>query len=184
MMSAAYRSRGASILSGRSRIAVMMTSLAYAFGGAMAAAAPASAQSLEATELAGRWVTTRADGDICRKVGCQHLAYDLVPCGTAWCGIEVKDDDTCGRTVLRLEVGEATKTGVTFRGRLERAEGTQPYTVELNLRRSTEPKRLGQLGAFMHGYTDGTFERFSRTFPLTMRLARAGDAACRPEAIS
>ena len=183
-MSAAYRSRGASVLSGRSRRAVMLASLAGAFGCAMAAAAPASAQSVQASDLAGRWVTTQADGDTCSKAGCRHLAYDLVPCGTGWCGIEVRDDDTCGRTVLRLEVGEATKSGVIFKGRFERAEATQPYTVELSLHLSAQPKRLGQLAAFMLGYTEGTLQMYRRVYPVEMFLARAGDAACRPEPVS
>ena len=143
----------------------------------MAAAAPAFADVMP-SDLAGRWVTYVADP----KVPCTHpscrLAYDLVPCGENWCGIEVKEDKSCGRTAMRLDAGAPTQHGVTFSGRYERAESTQPYMVRAQLYPTPRPATPGQLFLHVQGTTDGNFQPFRRTYPLQMLLSRAGDALC------
>lgn len=118
--------------------------------------------------------------EVCGDVGCQP-AYDLVPCGTGWCGIEVKADKSCGRTVLRLDAGASAQVGIDFSGSFERAAATQPYTVKARLYaqpRGTTPVRLM---LFVQGSTDGNFQPFRRTYPMQMLLTRSGDAVCRGE---
>jgi len=179
-MSATYRSKGVIVTGGCFKGAVMQASLAAAFGCAMAAAQPAFAE-LKASDLAGRWVNTLADAkEACGEAACER-AYDLVPCGNGWCGIEVKDDKTCGRTALRLNAGVAAKLGLTFWGSYEQAEGTQPYTIKATLYMAARPAAPGRLDLFVQGSTDGTFQPFRRTYPMQMLLTRAGDAACRGE---
>lgn len=137
-MSAANRSNRPSMFAWSCAPAFILAALAAAFGCLMAAASPASAE-VRPSDLAGRWVTYVADP----KVPCTHpacrLAYDLVPCGEGWCGIEVKEDKSCGRTAMRLDAGAPAQSGVTFSGRYERAESTQPYTVRAHLYPTPRP---------------------------------------------
>jgi hypothetical protein len=146
----------------------------------MAAAAPTFAD-VTPSDLAGRWVTYVADA----KVPCTHpscrLAYDLVPCGEGWCGIEVKEDKSCGRTAMRLDAGAPTQHGVTFSGRYERTDATQPYVVKALLYPPPRPKTPGDLFLHVQGSTDGQFPLARRFFPLQMMLSRAGDALCRAQ---
>ena len=59
----------------------------------MAGTNPAAAE-LAASQLSGRWSVDPRHR--CHDASCQ-LAYDLVPCGDGWCGIEVRDGKACGR---------------------------------------------------------------------------------------
>src|SRR5262245_4341532 len=155
--------------------AVMLASLAGAFVGLMAGLGPASARP-EASDLGGRWVSANADAkEACGEAGCQ-LVYDLVPCGKGWCGIEVKDDKTCGRTALRLDAGASTQFGMTFMGSFERAAATQPYTVRAQFYAEPRSATPGQLMLFVQGSTDGSFQPFRRTYPMQMLMTRASDA--------
>jgi hypothetical protein len=159
---------------------VMRASLAGALVCVMAATLPAAAEP-QASDLAGRWVSSLADAkEACGDAGCK-VAYDLVPCGTGWCGIEVKDGKTCGRTALRLDAGVSAKVGLDFSGSFERAATAQPYIVKARLYaqpRGAAPVRLMLL---VQGATDGTFQPLRRTYPMQMLLTRAGDAVCRGE---
>jgi hypothetical protein len=161
--------------------AVMLTSLAGAFVGLMAGLGPASARP-EVSDLAGRWVSAVADAkEACGEGGCR-LVYDLVPCGKGWCGIEVKDDKTCGRTALRLDAGASTQYGVIFFGSFERAPATQPYSVKVQLYTEQRSPPQGRLMLFVQGSTDSSFQPLRRTYPMQMLMSRAGDTACRDEA--
>jgi len=172
-MRAAYRSKGVFVSSERCRGAIMLTSLAAAFGCVMAAAYPALAQP-QASDLAGRWMSSAADAK-------GQLRYDLVPCGNGWCGVEVKEDKTCGRTALRLDAGASTQFGVTFFGSFERAAATQPYAVKAQLYVQPQPAAPSGLMLFVQGSTDGNFQPFRRTYPMQMLMTRAGDAVCHAE---
>jgi hypothetical protein len=161
--------------------AVMLASLAGAFVGLMAGLGPASARP-EVSAIAGRWVSEIAEAkEACGEAGCQ-LVYDLVPCGKGWCGIEVKDDKTCGRTALRLDAGAPTQYGVIFEGSYERAPATQLYTVKAQLYTEQRSPPQGRLMLFVQGSTDGAFQPFRRTYPMQMLMTRAGDPVCRGEA--
>jgi hypothetical protein len=158
----------------------MRASLAAAFGCVMAAAYPALAQP-QASDLAGRWVSSPADAkEACGDAGCQ-FSYDLVPCSNGWCGVEVKEGKTCGRTALRLDAGASTQFGITFFGSFERAAATQPYAVKVQLYVQPQPGAPGRLMLFMQGSTDGDFQPFRRTYPMQMLMTRAGDAVCQAE---
>jgi hypothetical protein len=157
----------------------MLASLAAAFGWVMAGAVSARPQ---ASDLAGRWVTSLGDAkEACGDAGCRS-AFDLVPCGSEWCGIEVKDDKTCGRMALRLDAGAPTQYGIIFSGSFERAAATQPYIVKARLYEQPRSATPGQLMLFVQGSTDRTFQPFRRTYPMQMLMTRAGDAGCRGEA--
>jgi hypothetical protein len=152
----------------------------------MAAASPASAQPLQPADLNGRWVMVSAEGDPCPSIACLYLSYDFVPCGTGWCGIEVRDpDDTCGSTEMRLEAAEVTKSGVTFRGRFVLSLEENKVLAILQL--STQPKLVGQPQVVMQEHTDepdGLLGMFKRGYPPQVYFVRAGDAKCQAEPIS
>jgi hypothetical protein len=146
--------------------------------------APTAVAEVEITaaNLAGRWVIATGFGSKqCTEPSCRPM-YDLVPCSGGWCGIEVKDGTTCGRTAFRLDGGtpdNSARYGIEFAGSYERAEGTQPYVVRANL----YPTPAAQLPApplrlSVRGNTGGDFQPFRRTFPLHMVLSREGDALC------
>lgn len=157
--------------------------LAAAFGCFMAAAPPASAE-LKAASLAGRWVTYVGDAKVpCTSPQCR-IAYDLVPCGEGWCGIEVKEGKTCGRTAFRLDPGAPGQHGVTFAGRYDRTDATQPYVVKALLYPQPRPKTPGDMFLHIQGSTDGQFPLARRFFPLQTMLSRAGDAVCAAPAVS
>jgi hypothetical protein len=154
----------------------MLAILAAGLGCMMAVSRPAAADP-QASQLSGRWVRYVADPKRpCRDASCR-LTYDLVPCGEGWCGIEVKDDQQCGRVALRLNAGAATQSGVEFSGRYERTEGTQSYTVKASLRQPPNERALLTL----LGSTDGDFQPFRRTYPLHMVLVREGEPVCRAQ---
>ena len=138
-----------------------------------------------AADLAGRWegrtyelARRRSD---CDGKPCT-LTLDLGPCGTGWCGVEVIGAaQRCGATALKLDGGEANPGGSTlFKGKLELAEGTEPYVVEVYLVTMNEEagaKRELQIA----GDTGGEFRMFRRSFPFNATLAQIGEAKCRPE---
>lgn len=156
---------------------------------AMSAASPAAAESeITAAHLAGRWVVAPGlAGKACTEPGCR-AAYDLVPCGDGWCGIEVKDGATCGRTAFRLTAitpSTSARYGVEFAGSFERAEGTQPYVVRANLFANATPQQPAPpMRLSVRGNTGGDFQPFRRTYPLHMVLSRDGDALCAQPKVS
>ena len=179
-MSATYRKRVPFVSAGRCRGTIMRASLAGALVCLMAATYPVSAE-LGPSDLAGRWVSSKAGTkEACGDAGCQ-LAYDLVPCGTGWCGIEVKDGKACGRTALRLDAGASAQVGIDFSGSFERVAATQPYIVKARLYAQPRGATPVRLMLFVQGSTDGNFQPFRRTYPMQMLLTRSGDAVCRGE---
>jgi hypothetical protein len=143
---------------------------------------------ITASNLAGRWVVAAGfGGKDCTEPGCRPT-YDLVPCGDGWCGIEVKDGKTCGRTAFRLDAGTPGNSalyGIEFAGSYERAAGAQPYVVRANLYANPAPQQPAQpLRLSVRGNTGGDFQPFRRTYPLHMVLSRDGDAACAQPKVS
>jgi hypothetical protein len=132
-----------------------------------------------AADLAGRWegqsfALGRA-AETCEDGPCT-LTLDLSPCRDGWCGVEVGKKAACGTTALKLDGGTTGVGNVVFRGKLELARGTEPYTVEAYLRRD-DGKPVFEIA----GDTGGEFRVFRRSFPFNAALARIGDAKCRPE---
>jgi hypothetical protein len=118
------------------------------------------------SEFGGRW---RSEG--------QRLTLDVSRCGNDWCGVEVVNGSTCGRTVLRLDAGEQDKESVTFNGRLQLAPESEPYGVRTSLRRRSDVLTL-----MITGHTGGSFQMVRRTFDFQAEFVRINDAACQPDA--
>ena len=130
-------------------------------------AGPAIAGTIDpaASNIEGRWVG-------------EGLTLDLSRCKEGWCGVEVTDAN-CGRTALRLTVADPEKRPhnlVQFVGRFERAAETQPYVVQASIVQSVPAVKLKLVG-----HSGDQFEMWRRTFPLSMLLARSGEAQCRPD---
>lgn len=136
------------------------------------------------SSLAGRWSGAiygiKGDPARCADGSCT-LTVDVVPCGKAWCGIEVRNKGTsCGGVALRLE--ETPKGSgddwIEHRGRLELAKGTESFAVQLVYR----PAR-SEAAPSLHliGNTGPELMLFRRSFPLEADLSREGDAVCKLE---
>jgi len=97
---------------------------------AFCVAGMATATAMEPAEIAGRWVSDK------EWVQDNHrITLDISRCGTGWCGVEVKNGATCGRTVLRLDEGELREPVAAFSGRIGLASGAQPYGIRVHLSR-------------------------------------------------
>jgi hypothetical protein len=134
------------------------------------------------SELTGRWnLVPRIGATDCNGVDCR-LTYDLAPCGEVWCGVEVKDDQSCGRVAFRLNPGSAKNSRVEFFGSYQRTEATAAYKVRASLYyRPGQESPARQLLLSVFGSTDGDFQPFRRSYPLQMLLSRSGDALCRAQ---
>ena len=154
--------------------------IAGSLGRSKAADATTQAASTPpAIVLAGRWSgryygygrqESRAD---CGGTACT-LTYDIVACKDGWCGIAVKDDKTCGRVGVRLIADAAKEGGSAFKGKLELAKGSVPYTVEAWYR----AEEGGATSLHFLGDTGPEFLMMRRSFPFEADLARTGNATC------
>jgi hypothetical protein len=138
----------------------------------------ASALTLQPSDITGRWHGHHFSPGKCAEEGCD-LAFDIVACGTSWCGILLAAGDKCGGQALTLDGGEAMgEAMIRFQGRLELAKGAAPYRVRAELDPSTERSEL--LLNFV-GASESVFGFMDRDFPFSATLARSGDAACKAE---
>ncbi len=145
----------------------------------LASAIGASALTLKPSDIAGRWHGHHFSPGKCAEEGCD-LAFDIVACGTSWCGILLLAGDKCGGQALTLDGGEVMgETVIRFQGRLELAKGTAPYRVRADLDPSTE--KSGELLLNFVGASESVFPFMDRDFPLSATLARTGDAVCKLE---
>jgi hypothetical protein len=110
----------------------------------------------------GRWVANN-----------QSLTLDLSRCGDGWCGIEVTQTGSCGRTVLRAQNDDGE-----LMGRLELAGGAQPYTIAMHLfrRNPNDPQML-----MIRGHTGTRFDPWRRMYPYMVAFTRTSDVTCRPD---
>ena len=155
------RCAASSVAVGSSLLAAIVMGLCPA-GTAIAGTIDATASNFE-----GRWV---AEGS--------NLTLDLSRCKEGWCGVEVTGAN-CGRTALRLTAADPEKRShnlAQFVGRFERAAETQPYVVQASIVQNAPTVKLKLVG-----HSGDQFEMFRRTFPLSMLLARSGEAQCRPD---
>ncbi len=150
------------------------------------AADDAAAEHVEAAPaspivLAGRWsgphygsAARKSRGD-CGDGPCT-LTYDVVPCGSDWCGIAVGKDDACGAVAMKLASAGDPDRPNSFKGNLELAKGSDAYVVEAWWR--TTPEEGGEPHLSMVGDTGPELIMFRRSFPFSAELARSGDAKC------
>ena len=135
-------------------------------------------------DISGRWEgrtfeLSRKSSD-CGGKPCT-LTLDIGRCATGWCGVEVVGQEKrCGTTALKIEAATSPEgyTGL-FKGKLELAEGTEPYVVEVSLITLAGDEKLPHLQIV--GDTGGEFRMFRRSFPFSTTLSRAGDAVCKVE---
>ena len=139
---------------------VLLASLAL-----LGAASVAGAEETANLSYEGRWVSEKA-----------NLTLDVSRCGEGYCGVEVTNGSTCGRTLLRAAVKPGTGRDQVV-GRLELAPGSQPFAVALNIVPSREntPAKLSLIG-----HSGDEFQPFRRTFSYHNLFVRAGDAVCKP----
>jgi hypothetical protein len=155
--------------------------IALGYGGSTAASAGdgGAAAALKDQSLAGRWTGhsygygRQAGGD-CGDDGC-NLTYDIVACKDGWCGIRVTDGKTCGAVGLHLAVNTSPQPGAGFKGKLELAKGSAPYTVGAWYDASEDG------GPHLHflGDTGPELILMRRSFPFEADLARTGDPVCK-----
>jgi hypothetical protein len=117
-------------------------------------------------EFAGRWLSEK-----------QKLTLDVSRCGDGWCGVEVTNGTTCGRTVLRLDAGEQHgNEPVRFVGRLQLAPESEPYGVHTILL-----SRGDAFALVITGHTGGSFRFVRRTFDFQAEFVRTNDVVCQPD---
>jgi hypothetical protein len=136
----------------------------------------ALATPLIPADIAGRWHGHYFSPGKCAEEGCE-LAFDIVACGTSWCGILLAAGDRCGGHGLTLDGGEVFGEAlIRYQGRVELAKGAAPYRVRADLDPSTEGN-----GLLLHlvGASESVFGFMDRDFPFSAALARAGEAVCK-----
>jgi hypothetical protein len=137
----------------------------------VAPVARAEPAALTSTDFAGRWVS--AD---------KKLTLDVSRCGNSFCGVVVANG-VCAFTGLRLSeqaknAQYQTAKNREIAGQLRLAANTQPYGVRAMLTRDDS----GALTLYIGGHTGGVFSPIRRSYDYSATFARAGDAACSPDA--
>ena len=115
---------------------ITVSIIVFGFGGSAAAgdAVATKTEEIAPVSLAGRWTGQyyaygRSEGSQdCGGGGCA-LTYDIVACKEGWCGIAIKDDNTCGTVAVHLAT-DAKQGDGAFKGKLELAKGAAAYAVE------------------------------------------------------
>jgi hypothetical protein len=134
-----------------------------------------SALALQPSSIAGRWHGHYFSPGKCADEGCD-LAFDIVSCGTSWCGVLLAANDVCGGHALTLDAGEVFGEAlIRYQGRVELAKGTAPYRVRADLDPSKDGSEM--LLNFV-GASESVFPFMDRDFPFSAMLARTGDAVC------
>jgi hypothetical protein len=145
----------------------------------LALAGEAAAILLKPSDIAGRWHGHMVSPGACEETACD-LTFDIVPCGTRWCGIRVSETNACAGHVLTLDAGEPdTPTEGSLTGALSLAAGAEPYVVKVDLDPSREES--GGLLLSFRGATAAVFPFLDRDFPMSAVLARTGAAECKLE---
>lgn len=165
-------------------ISVIAVIIVWGFGGSAAAGdeATAKVEEIAPISIAGRWTGhyygygRNGDAQDCGEDGCA-LTYDIVACKDGWCGIAIKDDNSCGDVAVHLAT-DAKQGDGAFKGKLELAKGAAPYAVEAWYRTDEESK-IGQL--HLLGDTGPELLLFRRSYPFEANFARAGDATCKAD---
>jgi hypothetical protein len=146
--------------------------------------AGAADTTLKPMQIAGRWMGDSYTQTY-TKAGGRLLTLDIVPCGSAWCGIKVEGGDKCGATALKVEFVQpldSQSDSLQFNGSLELAKGTEPYTIQLWV---VPPGESGQLTMEISGDTGGQYRAYRRSFPFEAQMARITDAVCHaPQTVS
>ena len=111
------------------------------------------------------------------------LTFDIVACGTEWCGIAVDTAQRCGSVAMKLKASDDPARGNAFGGSLELAKGSDPYTIEAWYRAPDEGtgENSGKPGLSVIGDTGPELLMLRRSFPLQAELTRVSDATCAVE---
>ena len=91
----------------RSSIAVASLGLALTLGANWAMA--------ETSHFFGRW-TVSDDKPVYSSKGKIYKTFDVAPCGKDFCGVAVKDDNSCGQTLFRFLTIHAGNDELTGHG--------------------------------------------------------------------
>lgn len=145
----------------------------------------ATATAASPIALAGRWSGHRfgyakvAKSDGCKGGSCT-LTFDIVPCGTDWCGIAVNEAQVCGAVAMKLKADHDPARRNAFGGTLELAKGSDPYTVEAWYRAPDDGagENSGKPALSLIGDTGPELLMLRRSFPLQAELTRVSDATC------
>lgn len=86
----------------------------------------------------------------------------------------MNDGKTCGRIGVRLAGDAKMQDGDAFKGKLDLAEGSAPYTVEAWYRSEKD----GKANLHFLGDTGPELLLMRRSFPFEADLARTGAATC------
>lgn len=118
-------------------------------------------------DLTGRWTSAH-----------YKFVLDIAKCGEAWCGIKINVDQSCGALALRLRhVAKAGDT-VMLVGRLDLQPDIKPYEVSISF---LNANNASPVEVQMLGDPNEAPSFLTRTIPFYDRLARNGDAQCKPE---
>jgi hypothetical protein len=157
--------------------------------GAIAAEEAASSDEAKGVDapivLAGRWIGphygygSRAAEGACASGPCT-LTFDIVACGSDWCGIAVGKDDACGAVAMKLTHNTEPDRANSFAGKLELAKGAAPYVVEAWYQApgAQAGEDADQARLSMVGDTGPELMMYRRSFPFSAELARSGEAKC------
>ncbi|PPC86634.1 MAG: hypothetical protein CTY31_07060 [Hyphomicrobium sp.] len=138
--------------------------------------------------LAGRWsghrfgyakVAKSAKSDRCKGGSCS-LTFDIVACGTDWCGIVVNEAQVCGAVAMKLKGDHDPARRNAFGGTLELAKGSDPYTIEAWYRAPevVAGENSDKPALSLIGDTGPELLMLRRSFPLQAELTRVSDATC------
>jgi hypothetical protein len=116
----------------------------------------------------GRWVANN-----------KSLTLDLSRCDDGWCGIEVTNAGSCGRTMLRVANGTGNDEG-QLTGRLELDAQALPYTIAMHLiRRNPNGPETLMIRGHTRGNTATEVRPWRRIYPFMAEFTRVSDATCR-----
>ena len=132
-----------------------------------------------ATDITGRWTGNhhsygaarmKCDGKPCT------MTLDIAACGSAWCGVLVKEDGSCGGSAMKVETAEAKDSWQRFKGRLELDPKAASYVIQATVWRAEDGQEAPQLEIIGDTGTELMFMR--RSFPFQAHMARTGEAVC------
>lgn len=128
--------------------------------------APGAASAFEESVLEGRWKAAERD-----------LVIDVSRCGAQYCGQQVKPQNQCGATVLKLAFKTRAEDGILmFEGQLDLPGEGRSYAARLWVAKGTD--KASEVVTLEGDDPKAGFA--SREFPFEATLARSGAATCRP----
>lgn len=129
---------------------------------------PAAADDqINTYDLTGRWTS-----------GHYKYAVDIAKCGDEWCGVRLKNDQSCGAVVLRLTPMTTPNSPAMLTGTLDLQPEVENYKVSVTFDRASDGKPSS---LHMLGDPDVAPSFMTRTIKFYDLLARSGEAVCKAE---